>query len=34
MADRMRVGFGAQYHPYKKAQGIFSSFKYSADSIL
>jgi hypothetical protein len=31
MADRMRVGFGAQYHPYKKAQsGFFSSFKYSA----
>lgn len=31
MADRMRLGFGAQFHPYKKAQnGVFSSFKYSA----
>lgn len=31
MADRMRFGFGAQFHPYKKAQnGFFSGFKYSA----
>jgi long-subunit fatty acid transport protein len=31
MADRMRIGLGAQFHPYKKAQsGFFSSFKYSA----
>jgi hypothetical protein len=31
MADLMRVGFCAKYHPYKKAQsGFFSSFKYSA----
>ncbi len=31
MADRMRLGFGAQFHPYKKVQnGFFSRFKYSA----
>jgi hypothetical protein len=27
----MRIGLGAQFHPYKKAQSrFFSSFKYSA----
>jgi hypothetical protein len=31
MTDRLRVGTGVQFHPYKKIQsGFFSSFKYSA----